>query len=69
MKKYFAGLVAFVIMLFPMMVNASEITKASAPVWMESEQYFIANGTPIVIEEKEILIKLVKNYKMLTQGE
>lgn len=53
MKKYFAGLVAFVIMLFPMMVNASEITKASAPVWMESEQYFIANGTPIVIEEKD----------------
>ena len=53
MKKCLTGLVALIIMIFPMMVNASEITKASAPVWMESEQYFIANGTPIVIEEKD----------------
>ena len=50
MRKYLTCLVAFIIMLFPMMVNADEITTASAPVWMEEEQYFIANGTPIVIE-------------------
>ena len=53
MRKYLTGLVAFIIMLFPMMVNADEITTASAPVWMEEEQYFIANGTPIVIEERD----------------
>ena len=53
MKKYLISLFAFAIMLFPMMVNAETITEAAEPVWMESDQYFIANGTPIVIEEKD----------------
>ena len=52
MKKYLIGLVAFAFMFLPMLVNAETITEAKDPVWMESD-YFIANGTPIVIEEKE----------------
>ena len=53
LKKYLIGLVAFAFMFLPMLVNAETITEAKDPVWMESDQYFIANGTPIVIEEKE----------------
>ena len=52
LKKYLIGLVAFAFMFLPMLVNAETITEAKDPVWMESD-YFIANGTPIVIEEKE----------------
>ncbi len=61
MKKYLIGLFAFAIMLFPMMVNAETITEASAPVYYEVGQisekqtrpFFVANGTPIVIEERD----------------
>ena len=60
MKKYLIGLVAFVVMLFPVMVNAQTITEASEPVYYEAKElnekqtspFFVANGTPIVIEDR-----------------
>ena len=51
MKKYLKGLFAFAIMLFPMMVNAKSMT-GDVPVYDEKNNIFIANGTPIVIEEE-----------------
>ena len=53
MKKYLKGLIVFVIMFFPVMVNAEEITTAKAPEYISEENVFVANGTPIVIEEKD----------------
>ena len=53
MKKYLIGLVAFAFMFLPMLVNAETITKAKTPEYNAEDDLFVANGTPIVIEEKE----------------
>lgn len=52
MKKYLKGLFAFAIMLFPMIVNAESMT-GNEPIYDEANNYFIANGTPIVIEKED----------------
>ena len=53
MKKYLIGLFAFAIMLFPMMVNAEVITTVANPEYDSNKDIFAANGTPIVIEERD----------------
>lgn len=53
MKKSLTFLVAFVIMLFPMMVNADEITTVGTPEYISEKDTLVAKGTPIVIEERD----------------
>ena len=51
MKKLLKGLMVLVV-LVPMMVSAKEITEASEPYYLDgAANTFVANGTPIVIEE------------------